>query len=269
MRSCWPTACHCMALAVISSVCCKSRHSIWGRSRSSRAPRPRCMDPRLWAVSSTWSRDGHARAREALFNLTSQRGADATLWYAAEPARGWSWTLLSGYHGQRRSDLDDDDWTDLPSFSRAAVRPRVFYESGTGTSVFITGGFIGENRSGGSLVEADPLERLANGGETPAGFVEDLHTRRADGGALVRWLMGDKVLTARGSFARLGQDRTFGLVRASTFIANMELSTVRASRCWSGRPPIGPLVCRWAAGRLHRRHLRRKRTRPAWRGWRL
>ena len=167
----------------------------------------------LGGVINLVSRRPREAEREALLNITSQQGADATFWLAAEPASGWSWTLLSGYHGQARQDLDDDQWTDLPYFSRAVVRPRVFYESGAGTSLFVTGGFIGEDRTGGSLVAAEESEPPISAVETPTGFIEQLDTRRADIGALVRWLAGDKVVTLRGSFARLGQDRTFGLVR--------------------------------------------------------
>ena len=32
----------------------------------------------------------------------------------------WSWTLLGGYHGQPRQDMDDDGWTDIPAFEGAA-----------------------------------------------------------------------------------------------------------------------------------------------------
>jgi outer membrane receptor for ferrienterochelin and colicins len=159
----------------------------------------------LGGVINLVSRRPREAEREALFNITSQQGADATLWVAAEPARGWSWTLLSGYHTQPRRDLDDDGWSDLPSYGRAALRPRVFYESGAGTSLFVTGGFIGENRDGGTFED-----RIAPDGR---GFVEALDTRRGDLGALARWLAAGNVITVRGSVARLGQDRTFGEMR--------------------------------------------------------
>jgi outer membrane receptor for ferrienterochelin and colicins len=133
--------------------------------------------------------------REALFNVTSQRGFDSTFWVAEEPRRGWSWTLLGGFHGQPRRDLDDDEWTDLAGYARGAVRPRVFYQTDRGTSVFITGGVIAEDREAGTF---------------DATFAERLDTRRADLGALTRWIVRGMVATVRGSFARLGQGRTFG-----------------------------------------------------------
>ena len=136
--------------------------------------------------------------REALFNVTSQRGVDTTFWLAEEPREGWSWTLLTGFHGQPRRDLDDDGWTDLAGYARGVVRPRVFYQSDRGTSLFVTGGLIAEDREAGT---------------SDARFDERLDTRRADAGALVRWIAGSTVVSVRGSFARLGQDRTFGGVR--------------------------------------------------------
>ena len=152
----------------------------------------------LGGVINLVSRRPREGEREALFNLTSQRGVDTTFWLAEEPRDGWSWTLLGGFHGQPRRDLDDDEWTDLAGYTRAVARPRVFYQNDRGTSLFVTGGVIAENREAGTL---------------NARFVEQLDTRRADAGALVRVLAGDTVISIRGSFARLGQDRVFGDVR--------------------------------------------------------
>jgi iron complex outermembrane receptor protein len=140
--------------------------------------------------------------REALINVTSQRGFDATYWDAAEPNRGWSWTTLAGVHTQPRRDLDDDGWTDLAGFARVVVRPRVFYEDGRGRSLFVTGAFIGEDREGGTIGEA-----VAPDGRP---FPEKLDTRRSDVGALGRWLAGPTVVSVRGSVARVQQRRTFG-----------------------------------------------------------
>jgi iron complex outermembrane receptor protein len=139
---------------------------------------------------------------EMLLNTTSQQGADGTFWIGLKPSERWSFTLLSGYHGQRRQDLDDDGWTDLPSYNRAAARPRLLYESGQGTSLFVTGGLIAENREGGTLA----------GGAAPDGrpFLESIDTRRGDVGTVARWLVGGRVATLRGSYARASQHRAFG-----------------------------------------------------------
>jgi len=165
---------------------------------------------------------------EMLLNTTSQAGADGTFWVAAKPSERWSLTLLSGYHGQGRQDLDDDGWTDLPSYSRAVVRPRALYESGQGTSLFVTGGFIAENRDGGTL----------DGGTAPDGlpFQESIDTRRGDVGTVARWLVGSHVAALRGSYAQAHQHRVFGGVvergvRRTSFVEG-SITGTRGRQTW-------------------------------------
>jgi iron complex outermembrane receptor protein len=138
----------------------------------------------------------------ALLNVTSQAGLDGTFFVAGAPAHGWGWTLLGGYHGARRQDLDDDGWADLPAFARGVVRPRVRYEPGNGTAIFFTGGVMAENREGGTIA----------GAAAPDGhpFAQTVDTRRADAGVVARWLVGTRVFSVRGSFAHSGQTRGFG-----------------------------------------------------------
>ena len=159
----------------------------------------------LGGVINLGSRRAAESEVETLLNATSIGGADAAVWIARAPVRGWSWTLLGGAHGQRRRDMDDDGWTDVASYQRGVVRPRVFYDSGAGTSLFLTGGVIAEDREAGTIGAAVAPDGLP--------FAERLETRRADAGGLGRWLIGTRVLTARGSYARNGQDRRFGDVR--------------------------------------------------------
>ena len=129
-------------------------------------------------------------------NLVARRpaaDADATCWSTsrrrrvstprlsrAPASRGWGWTLLGGYHGQRPQDLDDDGWSDVPEYDRGVVRPRLFYDNGRGGTVFATVGASAENRQGGTLWD----------GVAPDGapFVEALDTRRVDSGVVGRWV---------------------------------------------------------------------------------
>jgi outer membrane receptor for ferrienterochelin and colicins len=159
----------------------------------------------LGGVINLVSRRSVESEQEALVNVTSQQGVDVTFWNGVAPKQGWSWTLLTGYHGQAHQDLDEDGWTDLPSYVRVAARPRVFYESGKGVSLFLTGGFIAENRDGGTV----------DGAVAPDGqpFPSSIDTRRGDAAALARWVKGASVITARGSYAQNGQDRTSGDIR--------------------------------------------------------
>jgi outer membrane receptor for ferrienterochelin and colicins len=91
------------------------------------------------------------REAEILFNQTTQSGTDVTAWLA-NPSQGqWSWTMLGGYHRQAAKDFDEDGWSDLPSFDRGLIRPRVFYDNGAGRTLFATAGVMAENRAGGTL----------------------------------------------------------------------------------------------------------------------
>ena len=164
----------------------------------------------LGGVINLVSRRPSETSREALFNVTTQQGADVTFWTGQELRPGWSWTLLGGFHGQPRRDLDEDHWTDLAGYSRLVARPRVFYENGRGASLFVTGGVIAENREAGAVGGG---AGIPSGVIELVGFEERLDTRRADVGALGRWLVGSRVVSVRGSLARNTQQRNFGGVR--------------------------------------------------------
>ena len=140
---------------------------------------------------------------DMLFNLTSQQGTDATVFIGRAQRRGWGWTLLGGYHGQRPQDLDEDGWSDVPEYDRVVVRPRVFYDNGHGATVFATVGVSAEDRQGGTLWS----------GVAPDGspFIEAVDTRRADSGVVGRWVTaGGRVVAIRSSMAMTRQDRLFG-----------------------------------------------------------
>jgi iron complex outermembrane receptor protein len=156
----------------------------------------------LGGIINLVSRRPQEAETEALLNVTSQQGVDGTLWLASAPAGGRTWTLLTGYHGQRRRDLDSDGWSDLPAFSRGVVRPRLRIESDTGAALFVTGGAIVERREGGT----EPGAVAPDG----APFAQDLDTLRADAGVVGRWVAGRVLVAARGAYARSSQRRTFG-----------------------------------------------------------
>jgi outer membrane receptor for ferrienterochelin and colicins len=157
----------------------------------------------MGGVINLVSRRPQEAEREILLNQTSRSGTDVTAWLANPTAGHWSWTLLGGYHRQSRSDLDADGWTDLPSFDRGLIRPRVFYDNGAGRTLFVTTGVMAEDRAGGAL----------DGHVAPDGepFRESLRTRHADSGVMARWLTeGGRVISVRGSFTRQARDRDFG-----------------------------------------------------------
>src|SRR5688500_6751379 len=94
----------------------------------------------LGGVINLVSRRPRAPEREVLVNRTSQSGTDVTAWFAQPSSGNWGWTVLTGYHGQTRQDIDDDGWIDLASFSRGLVRPRLFFDDKRGKNLFLTAG---------------------------------------------------------------------------------------------------------------------------------
>ena len=168
-------------------------------------------------------------ARELLVNRTTHSGTDGILWLAQPLNERWGYTFLGGGHWQERSDLDDDEWTDLPMYRRMVLRPRLFWENGTGTSVLLAGGVTDESRHGGTVP----------GGVTPAGtpHVESLGTRRVDTGVLVRTVVGGgRLLSVRGSMTRARHDHVFGPDPERdvhrTFFAEASLSGTRGAHTW-------------------------------------
>jgi outer membrane receptor for ferrienterochelin and colicins len=171
-------------------------------------------------------------AREALVNRTSRGGTDATL-FAAQPfTERWSGTLLVGGHWQQRNDIDDDGWADLAGYSRAIVRPRVFWSDGTGRSLFATGGAMWEQRRGGTMPSAVLTP-------TGAPYLESLDTTRFDGGVVAQMpVAGRYVLTARMSATGKDEDYLRGDVREhdiqDTFFAELAVRGTALRQTWVG-----------------------------------
>jgi outer membrane receptor for ferrienterochelin and colicins len=149
-------------------------------------------------------RPGKEPVREALVNRTSRGGTDVVL-FAAQPLTStWSGTLLVGGHWQDKNDVDDDGWADLAGYSRAVVRPRLFWDNHAGSTLFATAGVTWERREGGTM----PGRALATTG-TP--FIESLDTARVDGGFVAQTLVGGRyVLTARASVTRQRHEHELG-----------------------------------------------------------
>jgi iron complex outermembrane receptor protein len=128
-----------------------------------------------------------------MLNRTSRSGTDAVL-FASQPfTHGWSGTMLVSGHWQERNDVDDDGWADLAGYSRAVVRPRLFWRDDHGRSLFVTGGGMWEQRHGGTM----PSAVLPATG-TP--YPESVETVRVDGGLVAQAPVAERfVLTARVS----------------------------------------------------------------------
>jgi outer membrane receptor for ferrienterochelin and colicins len=152
-------------------------------------------------------RPGKETERELLVNRSSRGATDGIFWTSTPLAPAWGLTLLAGAHGQEQTDVNGDDWADLPHYARGIVRPRVFWDDHAGRSFFATAGAMWEDRRGGS-VSGRALAPIG------APYVEALNTRRIDAGMAAQTLVSSVyVVTARASFAHADQDHRFGDVR--------------------------------------------------------
>jgi outer membrane receptor for ferrienterochelin and colicins len=144
-----------------------------------------------------------------LANVTSRGGRDLVAFLTGKDASPWSGTLTAGAHHQSREDVSGDGWADLPGYRRFTLRPRVWWDTGQGGSLFLTAGLTDENREGGTL----PGRVLPDG----TAFAEALRTRRFDGGAVSQWIVANGLtLSGRFSLTSTHLDRTFGTQRIAS-----------------------------------------------------
>jgi outer membrane receptor for ferrienterochelin and colicins len=174
-------------------------------------------------------RPGEERSRELLLNQSTLGGTDAILWSAAPLSESWGYSLLLGGHRQSAADVDDDGWADLPAFRRGVLRPRMFWSNERGASVLLTAGGMLEEREGGTV----------SGRTAPDGtaFPETLRTRRVDGGAIARLLIGDaRLLSVRAAGVLQRHDHRFGESverdRHATGFAEAAVSGGTGARSW-------------------------------------
>ena len=142
-----------------------------------------------------------ARETEMLFNQSSRGATDVVGWHSTPAKEGLAFTLLGGGHFQQKDDVDGDGWSDLAGYSRAVVRPRLFWDGGGGRTLFATAGFTAEDREGG--------------GRVPDGdYREALTTSRLDGGVAGQTLLQYKyVLNYRAAVMHQDHDHQFGETR--------------------------------------------------------
>ena len=142
--------------------------------------------------------------REFLLNRSTRGATDAVTFLSAALARGWSASLLGSAHWQETTDVNDDDWADLPGYKRAVVRPRFFWDGGQGRTLFATTGFTYEDRDGGT-----PDGAVLAATRQP--YVEALETQRYDTGAVGQLLVKNRyVVTGRVAAARQSHSHQFG-----------------------------------------------------------
>jgi len=168
--------------------------------------------------------------RDALVNQTTRGGTDAVAFLTQPFTERWSGTLLLGGHWQQRNDVDDDGWADLAGYSRAVIRPRLFWSDGAGRSLFTTGGAMWETRHGGTM----PAAVLP---ATGASFPESLDTARFDVGLVAQTPLAQRyVLSARVSATRKNADHQLGGSRErdiqSTIFTELSLRGSARRQTW-------------------------------------
>ena len=156
----------------------------------------------LGGVINLNSRRPEQAERELLLNRTSRGGTDGVLWLSDSLKSDWRYTMLGGAHHQVQQDIDSDGWADMAGYRRGVLRPRFYWEDGTGRSLFFTAGAMVEDRTGGTVGTAT----MPDGNPFP----EELTTQRYDAGVVGRLLAGSKVISLRGSAMTQRHRHTFG-----------------------------------------------------------
>jgi outer membrane receptor for ferrienterochelin and colicins len=158
----------------------------------------------LGGVINLVARRSAGTFNEVLINQSTLGATDGVAFLARYLPQQFSGTLLAGVHHQIQRDFDRDAWVDVAGYSRAVLRPRLFWDDGHGNSGSATIGFTRESRTGG----AD------NGTDDPFIGRESIDTLRTDAGAVMQRIVSDRYFVT-GRFAATYQrhDHVFDVNR--------------------------------------------------------
>ncbi len=163
----------------------------------------------LGGVLNLISRRPTVRTHELVLNQSLQQGSDALFWGAERLTPTVGLTLFADAHGQSRRDLDGDGWADISGFTRASIRPRLYWTAPNGDELLATLGALTESRKGGYISALN-----YPGGGNP--YRERLGTSRVDGGlSYRRSLSGSSHLQVRTSGMYQRTDHHFGTAAES------------------------------------------------------
>ena len=128
-------------------------------------------------------RPGDEFSGETLINLTTRDGQDVTTYAEAPLSDSLKGSVTAGAHHQNAVDTANDDWIDLAGYERYTFRPRLFWQGDEGESLYLTAGYMTENRNGGTV----------NGGVVADGnaFRQAQDSQRTDGGLVFSMPWGD------------------------------------------------------------------------------
>jgi len=182
----------------------------------------------LGGVINLVSRRPEDSEKEFLLNRTTRAGTDAVFWLAEPLQNNWRYTVLGGAHLQETQDIDRDGWADMAGYRRTTIRPRFYWENGSGNSFFATAGAMLEDREGGTIENATVPDGSV--------FPEELGTRRFDTGFAGRFLKGNQVVSVRGSGMTQRHRHQFGDTvehdRHQTWFGEASVSGTRNGHTW-------------------------------------
>jgi outer membrane receptor for ferrienterochelin and colicin len=166
---------------------------------------------------------------EVLLNATSRDGQDITTYLAAPLSDSLGASFTAGAHHQSIQDLDDDGWIDMAGYERFTARPRLFWETENGASIYVTAGFMTENREGGTRAG-----QVLPDGST---FVQNQDSERFDAGLIANGPFGEVLSwNLRGSAMVQNHNKRFGDVldddRHESYLLESTLSGYTQSTQW-------------------------------------
>ncbi|MCP3733311.1 TonB-dependent receptor [Sphingomonas sp. RP10(2022)] len=184
---------------------------------------------------------------ELLLNATSRGGQDVTAYNSGPLTDTFGYSLTGGFNRQDRQDIDGDGWANIPGYERWTLRPRLFWDDGSGSKVYLTVGTLTEQRRGGTLPG-----RVAPDGLP---FPQDQRSRRLDAGLNAQTpIEGIGTLYLRASGVTQWHRHTFGAV-----VENDRHRTLLTEASLGG----GTGGMTWLAGAAYQIDSYRSRTFPA------
>ncbi|MFY7746289.1 MAG: TonB-dependent receptor plug domain-containing protein, partial [Erythrobacter sp.] len=174
-------------------------------------------------------RPGDGFEADILANATTRNGQDLTAYLAGPSSGSTGLSFTGGLHRQTGQDIDGDGWRDMAAFERVTARPRFTWEGEGGSQLYVTTGFMREDRVGGTQP----------GGIVPDGlpFVQAQDSERWDAGLVgSKPLGGDLRLALRASMMRQDNLRRFGATaeinRHTSRFLEATLAGERGSTAW-------------------------------------
>lgn len=115
---------------------------------------------------------------EVLFNASTRDGQDLTSFASTPLTSQLAGSLTTGLHRQSVVDLDGDGWIDMPGYERVTARPRLHFEGDDGSHLYMTLGYMNEQRQGGTrdgftLADGNPFAQNQNSTRFDAGLTAE------------------------------------------------------------------------------------------------